>query len=241
MNKSIVYGYARVSTTTQKIERQIDNIKREYPGAVVYTDEYTGTKLDRPGFTKLLKTVDDNIKKGNHVTICFDEVSRMSRNAEEGFKLYQELFNKGVELVFLKEQHINTSVYKQALKGNVTMTGQDVDIILKGVNEYLMILAKRQIEIAFIQAQKEVDFLHQRTSEGVRKAIAEGKRVGREKGSIIETSKSKKMKVEIQKYSKDFDGSLSDVDVMKLTGLARNTYYKYKGQIKENRIVSRVV
>ena len=36
----------------------------------------------------------------------------------------------------------------------------------------------------------------------------------------------------IKKYSKDFDGSLNDIDVMKLTGLSRNTYYKYKKELK---------
>ena len=37
------------------------------------------------------------------------------------------------------------------------MTGTDVDIILEGVKRYLMLLAKRQIEIAFQTAQVEVD------------------------------------------------------------------------------------
>ncbi|WP_462404573.1 recombinase family protein [Enterocloster bolteae] len=41
-------------------------------------------------------------------TIIFHSFSRMSRNAEEGFSLYEELFTKGVNLVFLKEPHINT-------------------------------------------------------------------------------------------------------------------------------------
>ena len=40
----------------------------------------------------------------------------MSRNAEEGFRVYEELFNKGIELIFIKEPHINTSTYKEAIK-----------------------------------------------------------------------------------------------------------------------------
>ena len=35
-------------------------------------------------------------------------------------------------------------------------------------------------------------------------------------------------------HSKDFNGSLNDVEVMKLTGLARNTYYKYKRELRES-------
>ena len=56
-------------------------------------------------------------------TIIFDSVSRMSRNAEEGFNQYKDLFSKGINLVFLKEPHINTSVYKNAMQNQVALTG----------------------------------------------------------------------------------------------------------------------
>ena len=226
MKKNRVYGYCRISTMKQNIERQIANIKKEYPDAVIITEEYTGTTCDRPKWNKLCK----QLKEGD--TVVFDEVSRMSRNAEEGFKLYEDLYNRGVNLVFLKERHIDTEVFKQTLQNSIAMTGTDVDCILEGVNKYLMILAKKQIEIAFQTAQAEVDFIHQRTSEGVRRAQAEGKQVGRLAGSKIETKKAKASKELIRKYSKDFGGSLSDAEVIKLTGLARNSYYKYKRELK---------
>lgn len=223
----MIYGYARISTTKQKIERQITNIKSYEKEAVIYQEAYTGTKVERPIFDKLLKKV-----KGGD-TIIFDSVSRMSRNADEGFALYEELYNKGVELVFLKESYINTSVYKKALNNGVALTGTNVDSILKGVNEYLMGLAKEQIIIAFQQAEKEVEDLRERTREGIREARAKGKQIGAVKGRKLVTKKSIEKKEEIKKYSKDFNGSLSDVDVMKLTGLARNTYYKYKKEIRD--------
>ena len=53
------------------------------------------------------------------------------------------------------------------------------------------------------------------------------------KGTKLTTKKSIAAKEQIIKYSKDFDGTLDDTAVMKLTGLARNTYYKYKREIKE--------
>ena len=71
----------------------------------------------------------------------------MSRNAEEGFQLYEELFNLGIDLVFLKEQHINTDTYKKALENNVQLTGTNVGFILEGINKYLLSLAKEQIKI----------------------------------------------------------------------------------------------
>ena len=223
--KEMIFGYVRVSTPRQKIDRQIDNIKAQYPEAEIYQDKYTGTKLDRPGFQRMMKVV----RPGD--TIVFDEVSRMSRNAEEGYALYEELYEKGVELIFLKEPHINTSTYKEALQTGVPLTGTDIDDILKGVNNYLKRLAKRQIELSFRSAQEEIDYLHRRTSEGVRKAQRNGKRVGCEKGRKLITKKSIEAKTAIQKWSRDFDGTMSDKDCMRMAGVSRNSFYKYKREL----------
>lgn len=224
-----IYGYCRISTNKQSIERQHRNILGAYPTAIIVDEVFTGTKIEgRREFKKLLKS----IKQGD--TIVFDSVSRMSRNAEEGFKLYEELFNKGIELVFLKEQHINTETYKKALTNNLKMTGTNVDFILEGVNKYLLALAKEQIRIAFNQSEKEVTDLQQRTKEGIETARLEGKQIGQKKGTKLVTKKSIKAKEDILKYSKDFKGSLNDVEAMKLIGIARNTYYKYKRELVED-------
>ena len=221
-----IWGYCRISRKTQSIERQERNIKAAYPAAVIRKEAYTGTKIDRIEFNKLLKVV----KQGD--TIVFDSVSRMSRNAEEGFRLYEELFNKGIELVFIKEQHINTSTYKKALNNNIEMTNTNVDFILDGINKYLMALAKEQIILAFAQAEKEVQDLHQRTKEGIETARLNGKQIGQRQGIKLTTKKSIKAKEDIIKYSKDFKGSLADVDVMKLIGISKNSFYKYKRELK---------
>ena len=85
------------------------------------------------------------------------------------------LFNRKVSLVFLKEPHINTDTYRNAMRNQITMTGDKVDLILEGVNQYLMELAKEQIRIAFGQAEKEVSDLRQRTREGIETARLNGK------------------------------------------------------------------
>ena len=59
-----------------------------------------------------------------------------------------------------------------------------------------------------------------------------GKQVGRKKGIGFETKKSKAAKQIIRTHCKTFGGTLDDAECMKLTGLARNTYYKYKRQIR---------
>lgn len=221
-----VYGYCRISTRQQSIDRQIRNIKAEYINAVIVTEAFSGTTTNRPEWNKLYKKV----KAGD--TVVFDSVSRMSRNADEGFALYEDLYNKGVELVFLKEPHINTATYKQALQNNVALTGTNVDFILEGVNKYLLSLAKEQIRLAFVQSEKEVEDLHQRTKEGIATARLNGKQIGQLQGAKLTTKKSIRAKELIQKHSKDFDGNLSDADCMKLIGLARNTFYKYKKEMK---------
>ena len=155
------YGYCRISRPKQSIERQIRNIKAAYPDAVIIQEVFTRTRMDRKEWMKLVR----QIKEGD--TIIFDSVSRMSGNAEEGFAAYEDLYNKGVNLVFLKEPHINTDTYKKALENNIALTGSSVDLILEGVNRYLMELAKEQIRLAFVQSEKEVSDLHQRTKEGI--------------------------------------------------------------------------
>ena len=224
----MIYAYCRISREKQSIERQIRNIKAEYPEALIIQEVYTRTTLNRKEWQKLF----NKVKKGD--TIVFDSVSRMSGEADEGFNAYENLYNRGVNLVFLKEPHINTEVYKKALESNIQLTGGNIDYILNGVNLYLLALAKEQIKLAFIQSQKETDDLHQRVKEGIETARLNGKQIGRKKGSKSETKKSKVSKEIILKHSADFNGDLTDIELMKLTGLSRNTYYKYKRELKDD-------
>jgi len=138
------YGYCRISTNKQSIERQVRNILSVYPNAIIVKETYTGTK--QQGREKFNNLIYGNGNKGvqPNDTVIFDSVSRMSRNADEGFALYEELYNKGVNLVFLKEPHINTAVYKNALENQLELRGDKVDFILEGVNKYLFALAKEQ-------------------------------------------------------------------------------------------------
>lgn len=227
MNKK--YGYCRISTKKQNIERQERNIKTAFPDATIIHEVFTGTKFQgRNELDKLLKVIH------KEDTIIFDSVSRMSRNADEGFALYEELFYKGVNLVFLKEPHINTDTYKTAMQNQVALTGGMVDAILKGINEYLMLLAKEQIKIAFAQSEKEVEDLHQRTREGIETARRNGKQIGQKNGAKLTTKKSLEAKKKIQQYNKDFNGTLNNEDTMKLIGISHNSFYKYKRELSES-------
>lgn len=225
-----IYGYARISTRTQDINRQIRNIREVYGNAIIYQEAFTGTKMSRPEWDKLYE------KAGIGDTIIFDSVSRMSRNAEDGFRAYKELYDRGVNLIFIKEPAINTDNYKSTVQ--IAMTGTDADVILEGVNKYLMILAEKQVKLAFAQAQKEVDDLHKRTSEGMQTAKMNGKQIGAVKGKKIITKKSIQMKDRIRKMAKSFDGSMKDQEVIDILKLSRATYYKYKGEMRQENAAS---
>lgn len=223
------YLYARISRKSQNIQRQITNLTQKYPDGILIEEAFTGTTLQRPKFERLLKQV----KQGD--TIVFDSVSRMSRSEAEGIEQYMELFNEGINLIFLKEPHINTDTYKKQIEGiNIPSTDNKVvNLILEGVTNALKELAKEQIRLAFEQSQKEVDDLRERTKEGIREARRNGRQIGGVTGKKLTTKKSIEKKKEIQKYSKDFDGTLKDVDVMKLIRISRNSYYKYKKELIE--------
>lgn len=229
-----IYAYCRVSTAHQKLQRQITNILEKHPTACVWKEYFTGTTQDRPVWEKLISTITEGS------TIIFDSVSRMSRNAEEGFKDYKSLYERGITLIFLNEPMINTEVFeatkKNLLSVSVETGNEAVDNFFKGnielINNFLMALAEQQIKTAFEQSEKEVLDLHTRISEGIREAKKNGVKVGLTKGTTLTTKKSIECKKIISKHSKDFGGSLTDLDVIKLCGCSRQSYYKYKAEIK---------
>ena len=147
----MIYAYCRVSTPHQRLERQITNITELYPKAIIFREFYTGTKQDRPNWNKLIS----QIKKED--TIVFDSVSRMSRNAAEGFKDYKMLYESGVNLIFLIEPLINTSVFDSSknnlLNINIETGNAAVDDFFKGnielINNFIMALTEEQIKEAF--------------------------------------------------------------------------------------------
>ena len=185
---SKIYGYCRISSFKQNIERQERNILRDFPDAIIVREVFTGRNIPhRKELVKLLKIV----KPGD--VIVFDAVSRMSRDAEEGFALYEELYGRGIELVFLKEHHIDTATYRQELQKQlevpVSSGDEAADELMQGIiaslNRYIMNLAQRQIQLVFQQSQKEVDDLRQRTREGIEQWPSHSRDFSRELDGLI--------------------------------------------------------
>ncbi len=147
-----------------------------YPKAQIFREHFTGATQSRPIWDKLI-----NLAQSGD-TIVFDSVSKMSRNAAEGFEDYKKLYEMGISLIFLNEPLINTSVYENSksnlLSINIETGNQAVDDFFKGnfqvINNLLMALAKEQIKAAFEQSEKEVNDLHTRISQGMREAKKQG-------------------------------------------------------------------
>lgn len=92
----MIYGYARVSTKGQEkygnsLEDQHDRLI-EAGAEKIFSDSFTGTKMERPEFTKLLA----ELKAGD--TLIVTKLDRFARTAADGAKAIQELVDRGVEV-----------------------------------------------------------------------------------------------------------------------------------------------
>lgn len=232
-----IVGYARVSTPTQKLDRQIKNLKEAYPDIIIVSEVFTGSTDNRPKWKKLLR----QCRSGMVKKLVFDEVSRFSRNAEEAIVEYKELFNLGIELEFLKEPHINSSIYKQALERNIDIdtasmdeeTSHLIDTVITGLNDYLMSVAEKQIYLAFEHAQNERELLSKRTSEGIKQAKLMGTKIGRQKGQKIVTKKKKRALRIIRKHYALFGGTLSATQCYQIANITKSTFYRYLEEMRQ--------
>lgn len=116
--KNFTFGYARVSTEGQNLDRQIDALKK-CDIDILYEEKITGTKRDRPELQKML----ERITKGDKVII--ESLSRLGRSTKDLIELMDIFEKKGVDLVSLKES-IDTS----------TSTGKLIFTLLSGIAQF---------------------------------------------------------------------------------------------------------
>jgi len=233
-----VYGYVRVSTKKQSEQMQLDAIHKYSRIDGMYQEKFTGTTLDRPEFERLAKQVNKDIASNEQVTIIFYSVSRMSRNASEGVEQYFKWYDKGVELVFLNEHHIDTAVYRKAINNTIQIqtkgkgaTNTFMQSMIDAVNQLQKDLAKEQIELAFAQSEKEVQDLHKRTSDGMRASGASEKIAAARTGNTFTTLKELNTRISMLECLKEFGGQQTIARFAADRGLSRVTVYKYRDAI----------
>lgn len=155
---SKTYYYARVSTTEQNLDRQLDIFHSL--GAEdrdIITDKQSGKDLDRPGYTALKTTI---LRPGD--TLIIKSLDRLSRS-----KL--DIKNK---LQYFKDNNIRIKV----IDFPTTMLDlpEEQSWVIDMVNNIL-------IEVLSSIAEQEYHTIHKRQSEGIAAAKAKGKHLGRPK------------------------------------------------------------
>lgn len=126
---------------------------------------------------------------------------------------YMTIYRQGAELLFDKSTQCNSLFIK-------TLITNDYDfesVLRKCIANYAS-----QMEIASRYAKQ-----HMFT------AAVRGSHVGIRKGSRLTTQKSVRSKEQIRKLSKDFDGVMSDEELIKELNISRNSFYKYKRELRE--------
>ncbi|UZW14347.1 recombinase family protein [Clostridium pasteurianum] len=179
------YFYIRVSSKDQNtIRQEVKAKEHNIPSHNVYIEKVSGKNTtDRPVLANLMAT----LKSGDKLIV--DSISRFARNTKDLLNLVEQLNNKGVIFVSLKEA-IDTT----------TPTGMFMLTVFGAV------------------AQLERDYIKDRQAEGIEIAKQEGKFKGRK---AIEYPK------QWDKYYKMMkQGQIKGVDVMKILGLKKTTFYK---------------
>lgn len=124
------YGYCRVSTRGQLegngLESQEQEILSKYPNAKIIKEQYTGAKLDRPVFNKLLKDLQEQD------TIIVTRLDRVARNTVEGIQIIEYLFNRGVSVHVLNIGLLeNTTMGKFFLTTLLAVAEMERNIIIE--------------------------------------------------------------------------------------------------------------
>lgn len=216
------YFYMRISTKEvsdkQSFQRQnkalekyaqINNLK--YNSRTVFKDDISGATFNRDDW----KALESILKEGD--TIIFKEISRFTRQAEEGYEKYMELMNKGINLVFLDNPTVSTDYIAQLT--NIADSQQLVTkTALEGTIKLLLI-----VELDRVQQEREI-FI-KRIKQGIE---ASSKKSGRKFGQLDKMSDE--LKDDIKLFLND--RSIKQVDLMKKHNISRNTLKKYVEIVK---------
>lgn len=193
---SKVFNYIRVSSKEQNEARQVEamnkwNKENNVTNAIQLIDKATGTNTNRDKLQLMLQVLD----KGDLVVI--KSIDRLSRNYKECKQLWEEITNKGADIVVIDMPILDTRQYKDLL-------GSFISDLILSVLGYV--------------AEQETEFRKQRQAEGIAIAKAQGKHLGRPKA----TYPNNWNKVYNQWKHKEITGK----EAMETMNLKRTTFYK---------------
>lgn len=216
------FTYKRISTKEerglQKYNRQENALKKyaeengiEY--VAEFAEDVSGKDFEnRKEWNRLEKL----LQAGD--TIVFKDIYRFTREAENGYKKYMELLEKGVELVFLDNSTVNTEYIKSLLN-----IAEQQNLITKTLMESIV---KIMIIAELDKGEQERLTLIKRIKDGM---AASDKQAGRKAGAL--TKMSAELETDIKKLLQD--RSIKYVDLMNKHNLSRNTLKKYIAIVQE--------
>lgn len=218
---SNIYSYMRISTkeerNKQSYARQEKSLKayaeqQGFEYLLQFKDDKSGKDFNRPEWQRLEKIV----QEGD--TIVFKEISRFTRQAEEGYKKYMDLMQKGVKLIFIDNPTVSTEYIEQ-----LTSTALKSDTIVKTALEGTI---KLLIMVELDRAEKEREIFIKRVKQGIQ---ASEKTQGRKPGQLDKMSKE--LEGDIKLFLND--RSIKQIDLMNKHSISRNTLKKYINIIKQ--------
>lgn len=216
------FSYARISTKEerglQKFSRQdkaIEKYATDNNIEFVYQvrEDQSGKNFkNRKEWNKLERLV----QSGD--TIVFKDISRFTREAENGYKKYMELLEKGVDLIFIDNQTVSTPYIKQLLN-----VAKEQNLVAKTSLESTV---KLLLIVELDRVMQEREILIKRIKDG---QAASDKRSGRPQGKLDKMSK------ELEEDIKLFlaDRTIKQIDLMRKYDISRNTLKKYIEIIKK--------
>ena len=153
--KSYVFGYARVSTEQQNLDRQLEALN-QYGVDIIYNEKMTGTKRDRPELNKLL----DRMTEGD--TVVIESLSRLGRSTKDLIELCELFENRKVNLVSLKES-IDTA----------TPTGKLLFTLMSAISQFERdcIASRTQEGLAAARARGRVGGRPKTDPKAIQKAV----------------------------------------------------------------------
>lgn len=213
---SNIFSYERISTkeerALQKFNRQRKSLQRyaeenniEY--ICQFQEDVSGKNFtDRKEWNKLEKL----LQSGD--TVVFKDISRFTREAENGYNKYMELMNKGIDLIFIDNQTVSTPYIKQLLN-----IAEQQNIIAKTCLENTV---KLLLIVELDRVEQERLIINKRIKDGI---AASSKKSGRPLGKLDKMTDE--LKVDINLYITD--RNIKQIDLMKKHKISRGTLKKY--------------
>lgn len=210
------FSYERISTKEergkQKYNRQTKAIEKYAADkGIEYTLQFREDESGKDFHSrKEWQRLERLLQSGD--TIIFKDISRFTREAENGYKKYMELLEKGINLIFLDNPTVSTDYIKQLLN-----VAQKQNIVAKTSLESTV---KLLLIVELDRVEQERKILIQRITNGIE---ASGKKSGRKEGSLLRLTDELREDINLLLT----DRKIKYVDVMKKHNISRNTLKKY--------------